>query len=37
MLCLFVHYVVYKSNGIGAPGLQGLGEDMIVLSKLIFL
>ena len=27
MFCFFIHYVVYKDNGIGAPGLKGLGES----------
>jgi hypothetical protein len=27
LLCIFIHYAVYKNNGVGAPGLLGLGES----------
>jgi len=36
-LCLFIHYAVYKTNGIGAPGLEGLGEILNMISQLVFM
>lgn len=35
----FIHYIVYKGNGVGAPGMKGLGEvlDMAAQLCLMFL
>jgi len=35
--CFFIHFMVYKSDGIGSPGLRGLGEILGMVSQLIFM
>jgi len=37
LLCLFIHYVIYASNGIGANGLKGLGEILDMGTQLVFM
>jgi len=36
LLCHFVHYAVYASNGQGAPGLKGFG-DLLHIAAIIVL
>jgi len=37
LLFSFIHYAVFGSNGVGAPGLLGLGEILDMASQLTFL
>jgi len=33
----FIHYAIYASNGIGSPGLLGLGDILDITSQLVFM
>jgi len=33
----FIHYAIYASNGIGSPGLLGLGDLLDMASQLVFM
>jgi len=37
LLFSFIHYSIFGSNGIGAPGLLGLGEILDMASQLSFM
>jgi len=37
LFCLFVHYAIYASNGVGANGLHGLGELLDMCAQLVFM
>lgn len=37
LLVYFIHYIVYTSNGIGAPGLQGLGNILDMISQVVLM
>jgi len=37
LLSMFVHYAVYADNGIGAPGLKGIGEILDMAAQLVFM
>jgi hypothetical protein len=37
VFCMFVHYAVYSGDGIGAPGLKGIGELMDMAAQITFM
>eukprot|EP01125_Pyxidicula_operculata_P022742 TRINITY_DN9544_c0_g1_i1.p1 TRINITY_DN9544_c0_g1~~TRINITY_DN9544_c0_g1_i1.p1 ORF type:complete len:443 (-),score=89.24 TRINITY_DN9544_c0_g1_i1:46-1335(-) len=37
ILCITIHYGIYKDNGVGAPGLRGLGELMSMSGELLLM
>jgi len=34
---LFIHYAVYQSDGVGAPGLKGIGDFLDLGAQLVFI
>lgn len=37
VFCLFVHYAVYAHDGVGAPGLKGIGDLMDIAAQIVFM
>jgi len=37
LLCTFIHYAIYASNGVGTSGLKGLGEILDMSAQLMFM